>query len=75
MKKLLSLLAVVFTLGLTTVALDAEAARHQIKWLWVKGHAGHVENERADALARRGVEAVRKTGRVVESEEAAGVKA
>ena len=56
-------------------ALDAEAARHQIKWLWVKGHAGHVENERADALARRGVEAVRKTGRVVESEEAAGVKA
>ena len=43
-------------------ALDEEAGRHQIKWLWVKGHAGHVENERADALARRGVDAVRKTG-------------
>lgn len=36
--------------------LDAEAARHQIEWHWVKGHAGHVDNERADALARRGVE-------------------
>lgn len=37
-------------------ALDKEAARHQLEWRWVKGHAGHVENERADALARRGVE-------------------
>ena len=26
---------------------------HQIKWIWVKGHAGHVENERVDALARQ----------------------
>jgi len=50
-------------------ALDAEASRHQIKWLWVRGHAGHVENERADALARRGVEAVRKTGKLVEAGE------
>ena len=40
-------------------ALDSEAARHEIEWLWVKGHAGHVENERADALARRGVDQVR----------------
>jgi ribonuclease HI len=40
--------------------LDKEAARHQLKWHWVKGHAGHVENERADALARRGVEQNRK---------------
>jgi ribonuclease HI len=36
-------------------ALDLEAARHQVEWFWVKGHAGHVENERADALARRGI--------------------
>ena len=38
--------------------LDALAARHQIAWKWVRGHAGHVENERADALANRGVEAL-----------------
>lgn len=36
-------------------ALDEAAARHQVEWRWVKGHAGHPENERADALARRGV--------------------
>ncbi len=35
--------------------LDEEAARHHIEWLWVRGHAGHPENERADALARRGI--------------------
>jgi ribonuclease HI len=29
---------------------------HEIKWLWVKGHAGDPGNERADALARRGIE-------------------
>jgi ribonuclease HI len=46
-------------------ALDAEAARHQVQWLWVKGHAGHVENERADALARLGVDAARKAGHSV----------
>ncbi len=46
-------------------ALDAEAARHQVQWLWVKGHAGHVENERADALARQGVDAARKAGHAV----------
>jgi ribonuclease HI len=32
--------------------LDAAAARHQVAWEWVRGHAGHPENERADALAR-----------------------
>ncbi|MFA7279270.1 MAG: ribonuclease HI [Sterolibacterium sp.] len=37
-------------------ALDLEAARHHVEWLWVRGHAGHAENERADALARRGVD-------------------
>lgn len=39
--------------------LDAEAARHQVQWLWVRGHNGHVENERADALARQGIDSVR----------------
>ena len=47
-------------------ALDEAASRHQVKWLWVRGHNGHPENERADALARRGVDAVRKSGAVVE---------
>ena len=32
-------------------ALIAAAERHQIEWIWVKGHAGHPENERADKLA------------------------
>ncbi|HEY3433076.1 MAG TPA: ribonuclease HI [Rhodocyclaceae bacterium] len=40
-------------------ALDTEASRHELEWLWVRGHNGHPENERADALARRGVEKVR----------------
>ena len=35
--------------------LDALAAGHQIDWQWVRGHAGHAENERADALANKGV--------------------
>jgi ribonuclease HI len=39
-------------------ALDAAAARHEIEWLWVKGHAGHPENERADALANKGIDAL-----------------
>ena len=38
--------------------LDAALADHEIEWQWVKGHAGHAENERADELARRGIEAV-----------------
>jgi len=40
-------------------ALDAAASRHDIEWRWVKGHAGDPGNERADALARSGVEAAR----------------
>jgi len=40
--------------------LDALAAQHSIEWFWVRGHAGHAENERADALARRGVEHARR---------------
>ena len=35
-------------------ALDTAQARHQVSWHWVKGHAGHAENERADELARHG---------------------
>lgn len=35
--------------------LEAAAARHQVTWAWIKGHAGHEENERADALARAGM--------------------
>lgn len=37
-------------------ALDEAIARHDISWHWVKGHAGHDENERADELARFGME-------------------
>jgi len=37
-------------------ALDALTAGHKIEWLWVRGHAGHVENERVDALARQAIE-------------------
>ncbi|MEO8894829.1 MAG: ribonuclease HI [Rhizomicrobium sp.] len=33
-------------------ALDEAMARHQIHWIWVAGHSGHPENERADQLAR-----------------------
>jgi len=35
--------------------LDAAQARHSVEWRWIKGHAGHAENERADALARAGM--------------------
>ncbi len=38
--------------------LDDLAKGHKIEWRWVKGHAGHPENERADQLANRGVDAV-----------------
>ncbi|KOO07668.1 ribonuclease HI [Vibrio hepatarius] len=37
-------------------ALDAETQRHQIDWRWVKGHAGHRENEMCDELARAAAE-------------------
>lgn len=35
--------------------LDAAQAMHKVVWRWIKGHAGHAENERADALARAGM--------------------
>ena len=42
-------------------ALDHESARHEIDWCWVKGHSGHLENERADRLANLGMSEVRDT--------------
>jgi ribonuclease HI len=43
--------------------LEAALERHDVKWHWVKGHAGHPENERADALAREGMKPFLKKGR------------
>ena len=43
--------------------LAQEVARHQVQWRWVKGHAGIDGNERADALANRGVEQVSRPPR------------
>jgi ribonuclease HI len=37
--------------------LDEVAAKHEVEWHWVKGHAGHPENERADQLANKGIPA------------------
>ena len=37
--------------------LDSAAARHEIHWEWVRGHSGHDENERVDALARQAIDA------------------
>jgi ribonuclease HI len=39
--------------------LEAALARHEVHWHWVRGHAGHAMNERADQLARDGIAAVR----------------
>ncbi|MBT6535224.1 MAG: ribonuclease HI, partial [Rhodospirillaceae bacterium] len=39
--------------------LDEAVARHDVKWHWVKGHAGHPGNERADELAGMGLEEAR----------------
>lgn len=47
--------------------LDALASKHTVEWRWVRGHNGHPENERADALARAGLEQARRTGRSVDS--------
>jgi len=43
--------------------LDALAAGHTLEWHWVKGHNGHPDNERVDALARAGLEQTRRAGR------------
>ncbi|ADZ71805.1 RNase H [Polymorphum gilvum SL003B-26A1] len=44
-------------------ALDEAQKRHKISWHWVKGHAGHPENERADELAREGMKPYQRNGR------------
>jgi ribonuclease HI len=41
-------------------ALDEARKRHKVTWHWVKGHAGHIENERADELARLGMAPFKK---------------
>ncbi len=41
--------------------LDIAARPHTIKWRWVKGHTGHVENERVDALANRAIDEKKAT--------------
>ena len=46
--------------------LDAALKQHEIRWHWVKGHAGHPENERADQLARDGIVKARLQQRVAE---------
>jgi ribonuclease HI len=40
--------------------LDSLVHAHDVEWKWVKGHSGHPENERADQLANKGVESLRK---------------
>ena len=44
--------------------LDALAAAHDIRWHWIKGHAGHDENERADELAREGMQPFKMKRRI-----------
>ena len=39
--------------------LDRALQPHRIEWHWIKGHSGHPENERADALARQGIDEIR----------------
>jgi ribonuclease HI len=43
--------------------LEAAAAAHEVQWEWVKGHAGHPDNERADRLALKGMQEARGAAR------------
>lgn len=43
--------------------LDQEAARHQVKWHWVKGHSGHPENDRVDQIANEAIDNLKRKGR------------
>ena len=40
------------------IELDKYVAKHNVKWHWVKGHAGHEKNEIADALANKGIDSL-----------------
>lgn len=42
--------------------LDELTARHDVRWIWIRGHSGHAGNERADALANRGVASLSEHG-------------
>ena len=46
--------------------LDEALAHHNVEFIWVRGHAGHPENERADELAREGIAKARTQARVAE---------
>jgi ribonuclease HI len=41
-------------------ALDEQATRHRVQWCWLKGHAGHEDNERCDELAAQEIAKIRK---------------
>ncbi|NNM51502.1 MAG: ribonuclease HI [Pseudomonadales bacterium] len=43
-------------------ALDTEQQRHRVSWHWVKGHAGHIENERVDMLANKAIDRMQQGG-------------
>ncbi len=43
--------------------LDAAMKPHRVEWRWIRGHTGHAENERADALARQGIADIRAAAR------------
>ena len=43
--------------------LEQAAAPHKVEWRWIKGHAGHIDNERADALANRAIDEMLARGR------------
>ncbi|WP_455477645.1 ribonuclease HI [Bartonella sp. B41] len=43
-------------------ALESACAHHIVKWHWIKGHSGHMDNERADELARKAISEYRENG-------------
>ena len=45
--------------------LEQAAARHKVRWHWVKGHSGHDENERADQLGNRGIDSLKSSSGAV----------